>query len=85
MDAAAPFDFEARSAAKLEKKRKLKIGIIGFGNFGQFLAKRFVANGHDVIGTSRGDYGAVAKELGVEYFRDPDDFCENHPDVVGHG
>ena len=86
IDAAQPFDFEAKQANNLEKKRrqerKLKIGIVGFGNFGQFLAKRFIANGHDLIATSRGDYGAVAKELGVEYFRDPDDFCEMHPDVV---
>ena len=64
------------------QERKLKIGIVGFGNFGQFLAKRFSANGHDVIATSRGDYFDVAAELGVGYFRDPDDFCEMHPDVV---
>lgn len=86
IDAAQPFDFEAKQATNLEKKRrqerKLKIGIVGFGNFGQFLAKRFIANGHDVIATSRGDYGDLAKELGVGYCRDPDDFCEMHPDVV---
>jgi arogenate dehydrogenase (NADP+) len=55
---------------------------VGFGNFGQFLAKRFIANGHDVIATSRGDYHKVADDLGVGYYRDPDDFCEMHPDVV---
>ena len=86
IDAAQPFDFEAKQRTNLEKKRrqerKLKIGIVGFGNFGQFLAKRFISNGHEVIATSRGDYGDVAKELGVGYFRDPDDFCEMHPDVV---
>lgn len=86
IDAAQPFDFEAKAKAGLEKKRrqekKLKIGIVGFGNFGQFLAKRFIANGHELIATSRGDYHDVAAELGVGYFRDPDDFCEMHPDVV---
>ena len=82
LDAAQPFDFEAKQRTKVEKKRKLKIGIVGFGNFGQFLAKRFIKNGHDVIATSRSDYNAIAAELGVGYYRDPDDFCEMHPDVV---
>ena len=82
LDAAQPFDFEAKQRTKVEKKRKLKIGIVGFGNFGQFLAKRFIKNGHDVIATSRSDYDAIAAELGVGYYRDPDDFCEMHPDVV---
>jgi len=53
---------------KLTKQRQLTIGIIGFGNFGQFLAKRFVARGHKVIGTSRGDYVEVAKQIGAEFF-----------------
>ena len=86
IDAAQPFDFEAKQRDSLEEKRrqerKLKIGIVGFGNFGQFLAKRFIKNGHEVIATSRGDYGDIAKDIGAEYFRDPDDFCEMHPDVV---
>jgi len=82
LDAAQPFDFEAKQRRSVEKKRALKIGIVGFGNFGQFLAKRFLVNGHTVIATSRSDYGDVASKLGVGYFRDPDDFCETHPDVV---
>ena len=82
LDAAQPFDFEAKQRQKVEKKRTLKIGIVGFGNFGQFLAKRFIKNGHDVIATSRSDYGSIAAELNVGYYRDPDDFCEMHPDVV---
>ena len=53
LDAAMPFDNEARAAKRL---RKLKIWIVGFGNFGQFLAKRFIDNDHAVIATSRGDY-----------------------------
>jgi arogenate dehydrogenase (NADP+) len=82
IDAAQPFDFESKARKKIEKSRTLTIGIVGFGNFGQFLAKRFVKCGHDVIATSRGDYYATASELGVAYYRDPDDFCEAHPDVV---
>ena len=81
LDAAQPFDFEAKQRTKVEKKRKLKIGIVGFGNFGQFLAKRFIKNGHDVIATSRSDYDAIAAELGVDTTA-TDDSCEMYPDVV---
>ena len=52
---------------KWKNKSALKIGIIGFGTFGQFLAKSFCKN-HDVYCVSRDDKSAIAKELGVEYF-----------------
>lgn len=48
IDAAQPFDFEGRMAAKIAKDKQLKIGIVGFGTFGQFLAKRLIAAGHKV-------------------------------------
>ena len=50
------------------KRDALRIGIIGFGTFGQFLAKKFVERGHAVIATSRSDYSQVAKEMGVTFF-----------------
>lgn len=53
-------------SATFAGSRKLKIGIIGFGNFGQFLAKTFVRN-HSVYGCSRADYSSQAKELGVHF------------------
>lgn len=81
IDAAQPFDFEHRAKAKLADEKKLKIGIVGFGTFGQFMAKRLIARGHKVLATSRTPYDAVAKQLGVEFYQDPDDFCEEHPDV----
>ena len=34
--------------ARLRSQDVLKIGIVGFGNFGQFLAKRMVQQGHQV-------------------------------------
>mmetsp|Transcript_10193 Transcript_10193/g.37486 ORF Transcript_10193/g.37486 Transcript_10193/m.37486 type:complete len:335 (+) Transcript_10193:725-1729(+) len=77
-----PFDYEARQAELLAAKDRLKIGIVGFGNFGQFLAKRFLQQHHTVIATSRRDYRQEAEALGVEYYADSDDFCEQHPDVV---
>ena len=40
-----------------------------------------VKAGHRVLATSRSPYEDVAKELGVDYFRDVNDFCEEHPDV----
>lgn len=111
---------------------RLKIGIVGFGTFGQFLAKRMVQAGHEVrpgarphgrssrplapwlpagalpvtpplmvapcsapaphmpacprprqvIATSRSPYHDLAASLGVKYFTDADDFCEEHPEVV---
>lgn len=48
IDAAQPFDTEGMLWAKLHKAKILKIGIVGFGNFGQFLAKRIVRQGHQV-------------------------------------
>jgi predicted dinucleotide-binding enzyme len=55
---------------------------VGFGNFGQFIASRFVKQGHDVLGFSRGDYHAEAAAVGARYTQHMDDFCEEHPDVV---
>ncbi|QHN86782.1 Arogenate dehydrogenase 1 [Arachis hypogaea] len=39
---------------------KLKIAIVGFGNFGQFLAKTIVSQAHGVLAYSRSDYSNVA-------------------------
>ena len=62
---------------------KLKIGIVGFGTFGQFLAKRMRLQGHTVIATSRSArYLDLAQRMGVKYFQNVDDFCEEHPEVV---
>ncbi|KAG0608250.1 hypothetical protein M758_8G091100 [Ceratodon purpureus] len=61
---------------------KLKIGIVGFGNFGQFLAERFCRHGHRVVAFSRSDYNDVAHRMGVSFHRDANGFCDEHPDVV---
>jgi len=64
-------------------KEYLTIGIVGFGNFGQFLGKKFAFYGHRVIGTSRGDYSQVAKNIGCEYIQnDVHAFMDVRPDVV---
>eukprot|EP00798_Chlamydomonas_sp_ICE-L_P005103 gene5103-34903_t len=62
---------------------KLKIGIVGFGTFGQFLAKRFTERGHTVLAyNARRNYQAEADKLGAAYFKNADDFCEEHPEIV---
>ncbi|KAF9626096.1 hypothetical protein IFM89_030943 [Coptis chinensis] len=81
IDAAQPFDLEAKSYEHFEKSTRLKIGIVGFGNFGQFLAKTLVKQGHTVLAYSRSDYSDIARELGVS-FSDPNDLCEEHPEVI---
>ncbi len=81
IDAAQPFDFEHRMQQRISSDNRLKIGIVGFGTFGQFLAKRMVAKGHQVIATSRTPYDEVARKIGVEFYQDLDDFCEEHPEV----
>jgi arogenate dehydrogenase (NADP+) len=82
LDAAQPFDFEAKARAALAHEQRLTIGIVGFGTFGQFLARRMAAAGHRVLATSRQPYHDAAAAAGAEFFQDADDFCEEHPDVV---
>ncbi|XP_024376594.1 uncharacterized protein [Physcomitrium patens] len=60
----------------------LKIGIVGFGTFGQFLAERICGQGHEVVALSRSDYRDVARRLGVSFHRDVNAFCDEHPDIV---
>ncbi|OIT37193.1 PREDICTED: arogenate dehydrogenase 2, chloroplastic-like [Nicotiana attenuata] len=73
---------ENTSSYSLSNSNKLKIAIIGFGNFGQFIAKAFIQQGHIVLAHSRTDYSLIAKSLNVNFFKDPHDICEQHPDIV---
>nr|XP_023916292.1 arogenate dehydrogenase 2, chloroplastic-like [Quercus suber]POF05705.1 arogenate dehydrogenase 2, chloroplastic [Quercus suber] len=83
LDAAQPYDYETKLAiTHFHNTHHLKIGIIGFGNYGQFLAKTLVSQGHTVLAHSRSDHSRVAKSLGVSFFFDPNDLCEEHPEVI---
>lgn len=73
---------KSNNSGQYGERSKLKIAIIGFGNFGQFLAKTMLGQGHEVLAYSRSDYSAVAQKLGVSYFSDTDDLCEQHPEVI---
>lgn len=80
--AGSPYNNEAQNSNCFNDNSKLKIAIIGFGNFGQFLAETFVQQGHVILAYSRSDYSDVAQKLQVSYFSDVDDLFEEHPEVV---
>ncbi|KAK4391547.1 Arogenate dehydrogenase 2, chloroplastic [Sesamum angolense] len=82
IDAAQPYDYEAHLVNRFTQSTKLKIAIVGFGNFGQFLAKAFVRQGHMVYAHSRSNYQSIAQSLGAAFFSDLHDLCEQHPDVI---
>ncbi|KAF3433324.1 hypothetical protein FNV43_RR24426 [Rhamnella rubrinervis] len=60
----------------------LKIGIIGFGPFAQFLAKTMINQGHTITAASRTDYSELCHDLGVSFFRDVEAFLEAENDVI---
>ena len=63
--------------------RPLTIGIIGFGRFGQFMARTFVKHGRVVV-SSRTDYSDIAEGMGVTYvpLSNPTAFFKENLDVV---
>jgi prephenate dehydrogenase len=65
------------------RSRPLTIGIVGFGRFGQFIARTFVQHGK-VIATSRSDYTDLATGMGIEYvsLSNPELFLEKDLDVI---
>ncbi|KAF0903721.1 hypothetical protein E2562_029089 [Oryza meyeriana var. granulata] len=82
-----PFDHVPRAVEEVgedeeQRRRSLKIAVVGFGNYGQFLTRTLVRQGHTVLAHSRSDHSAAAAELGAFFFADPHDLCECHPDVV---
>lgn len=81
-DVAQPNEYKGQISKSVDDSSKLKIAVVGFGNFGQFLAKTLVCQGHTVLAYSRSDYSDVAQELGVSYFSNADDLCEEHPEVI---
>ncbi|XP_022714796.1 arogenate dehydrogenase 2, chloroplastic-like [Durio zibethinus] len=82
IDAAQPFDYESHLKNRYIQSTSLKIAIVGFGNFGQFLSKTFRRHHHTLLAHSRTDYTDVANQLGVSFYSDPNDLFEQHPDVV---
>jgi len=64
-------------------EKPLKIGIIGFGKFGQFLAKTFVKK-HQVYAANKNDMSNAAKEIGCEFYNlfDVNSFSKLDLDVI---
>ncbi|KAE8728363.1 Arogenate dehydrogenase 1 [Hibiscus syriacus] len=60
----------------------LKVGIVGFGTFRQFLAKTIIKQGHTLKATSRTDYSHISHKLGISFFRDVFVFLEADNDVI---
>jgi prephenate dehydrogenase len=65
------------------RSRPLTIGVIGFGRFGQFIARTFCKYGNVVV-TSRSDYTEIAQAMGVTYvpLSDPASFLRHNLDVI---
>ncbi|ERN13893.1 arogenate dehydrogenase 2, chloroplastic [Amborella trichopoda] len=72
----------ANPDSKGSKEEGLRIGIVGFGNFGQFMAKALIRQGHSVLATSRSDYSQYCEKHGIEYYSKMEEMCEQQPDVV---
>ncbi|CAA7022936.1 unnamed protein product [Microthlaspi erraticum] len=81
-EVALRYEYNAEVSGSVNERSRLKIGIVGFGNFGQFLAKTMVKQGHTVLAYSRSDYTDEAVKLGVSYIQDLDDLFEEHPEVI---
>ncbi len=68
-------------ASPLPLANRPKIGIVGFGRFGQFLGQKF-ANYGSVFATSRGDYAAVAHAINVTFCKTVDEMLSNNLDIL---
>lgn len=71
------------NAAVISKKSPLKVGVIGFGKFGQFLAKTFIKH-HHVYSVNKADMSIAANEIGCEFFPlyDLSSFAKVEVDVI---
>lgn len=65
------------------RSRPLTIGVVGFGRFGQFIAKTFAKYGNVVV-TSRSDYTDIATTMGAKYIplAHPEAFLAEGLDVI---
>ncbi|RDX79199.1 Arogenate dehydrogenase 1, chloroplastic, partial [Mucuna pruriens] len=70
------------STSSSSQSQSLKIGIVGFGTFGQFLAKTMTKQGHTLTATSRSDYSDLCRQMGIHFFRDVSAFLETDIDVI---
>lgn len=61
----------------------MKIGILGFGRFGQFLGETIsISKKHTVIAYSRSDYSDIAKTMKIDFYQSLPDFLNQGLDVI---
>lgn len=72
----------ATVSSSTSSSRPLKIGIIGFGTFGQFLSKTMIKQGHTITATSRSDHSQLCSHLGISFYREIDGFLEAENDAI---
>ncbi|XP_030464195.1 arogenate dehydrogenase 1, chloroplastic-like isoform X1 [Syzygium oleosum] len=72
----------ASVSAPVSSSGNLKIGIVGFGTFAQFLAKAMIKQGHSLRATSRTDYSQLCADLGIAFFSDVAAFLGADNDVI---
>lgn len=63
---------------------KINIGIVGFGRFGQFIAKKMIKYGFNVYATSRSDYSEESKKIGANFINMDkfSDYLENESNKI---
>lgn len=70
-----------RMSAQASTGPKPRVGVIGFGSFGQFLARRLVL-WYDVYATNRSDESAAANAMGVLWCSSVEMLLEQRLDIV---
>lgn len=65
----------------VSSRRRTKMGIIGFGRFGQFVAEHF-ANDYDILVSSRSDYRDLAHQLGYSYYSSLTELVQQQVDYI---
>lgn len=64
-----PLQAHTHQTMSSPSQNTLKIGIIGFGPFAQFLAKTMIKQSHCITATSRSDYSNLCTQMGISFFR----------------
>ncbi|KAJ8769433.1 hypothetical protein K2173_002923 [Erythroxylum novogranatense] len=72
----------SNSIAHSPSPTTLKIGIVGFGPFAQFLTRTMLKQGHTLRATSRSDHSQLCQHLGISFFRDVSEFLGTINDVI---
>ncbi|XP_031373875.1 arogenate dehydrogenase 1, chloroplastic-like [Punica granatum] len=70
------------SSTHNSSSRALRIGIIGFGPFAQFLSKTITKQRHQLQATSRTDHSQLCARMGITFFSDVGEFLESGNDVI---